>query len=63
MEAKTQYSASVEERETVDCFFEDQEIGLEPRKTNIPVVDFRSVGLPAQSASEKAEKVRGPGAR
>ena len=63
VEAKARYSASVEDRETVDCFLEDQEIGLEPRKITIPVVDFLSVGSPAQSASEKAEKVRGPGAK
>ena len=63
VEANARYSTSVKERETVDYFLEDQEIGLEPRKTNILVVDFLSVGSPAQSASEKAEKVRGPRAR
>ena len=60
VEAKARYSASVEELETVDCFLEDQEIGFEPRKTSIPVVDFLSMGSPTQSASEK---VSGLGAR
>ena len=46
VEAKARYSASVEEQETVDCFLEDQEIGFEPRKTSIPVVDFLSMGSP-----------------
>ena len=63
MEAKARYSAFVEEQETVDCFLENQEIGFEPRKTNIPVVDFLSVVSLAQFASEKAEKVSGVGAR
>ena len=63
VEAKAQYSAFVEEHETVDCFLEDQEIGIEPRKITMPVVDFLSVGSLAQSASEKVEKVRGPGAK
>ena len=61
VDASARYSASMEERETVDYFLEDQEIGLEPRKTKMPVVDFLSDGLPAQSASEKAERVIGPG--
>ena len=63
MEAKARYFASVEERETVDSFFEDYEIGLEPKKTNIPLVFLISVGSLAQFVSQKAEKVRGPGAR
>ena len=63
VEAKARYSASMEDRETVGYFFEDQDMGLEPRKTSCPVVDLRSVGSPAQSASEKAENVRGPGAK
>ena len=63
VEAKARYSASMEDRETVGCFFEDQDMGLEPRKTNYPVVDLRPVGSPTQSALEKAENVRGPGAK
>ena len=42
VEAKAQYSALVEEWETVDYFLEDHKTGLEPRKTNNPVVDFLS---------------------
>lgn len=42
----------------MDCFLEDHEIGLEPRKTNMLVVDFQSVGSPAQSASENIESKR-----
>ena len=61
MDASARYSASVDDREIVDCFLEDQEIGLEPRKTKMLVVDFLSDGSPAQSTSEKAEKVIGPG--
>ena len=30
--ASERYSASMEEQETVGCFLEDQDIGLEPRK-------------------------------
>ena len=63
VEAKAQYSAFVEDRETVGCFFEDQDMGLEPRKTNILVVDLRSIGSPAQSTSKRAGKVIGPGAK
>ena len=61
VDASARYSALVDERETVDCFLEDQEIGLEPRKTKMLVVDFLSDGSPAQFASEKAERVIGPG--
>ena len=42
---------------------EDHEMGLEPRKTNKPVVDFLSEGSLAQFASEKADRVKGPGER
>lgn len=34
--------------------------GLESRKTNKLAVDFLSIESPAQLASEKADKVRGP---
>jgi hypothetical protein len=47
------YSALVLDRETVGCFFADQEIRFEPRKIAKPPVDFLSSEHPAQSASEK----------
>ena len=47
------YSASVEERATVRCFVELQEIRLTPRKIRKEHVDVRSSGLLAQFASEK----------
>ena len=59
--ANAQYSAYVEERDTVLCFLADQEMGLGPRKTSKPVVERLSEGSPAQSASEKAVIDRGPG--
>ena len=52
--AKHRYSASVDERATVDCFLEDQEIGLGPRKTQNPLVERQSCGEPAQFASQYA---------
>ena len=55
--ASAWYSALVE-RATVVCFLEDQEIGLEPRKTKNPVVEFLSEGSLAQSASVKVDRVR-----
>lgn len=61
MVANVIYSASIEEREIVDCFFEDHDTGLDPRKTMNPVVEQRLVGSPAQSALAKADKVKGPG--
>lgn len=51
------YSASADERDTVLCFFVFHEIGLEPRRTQKPVVDRRVVGHPAQSESQKPFKV------
>ena len=33
MVAKARYSTSVKERDTMDCFLEDQDMGLGPRKT------------------------------
>ena len=58
--AKALYSASVEERGTVGCFLANQEIGFETRKTNNHMVQCMSVGSPAQSASEKAVRDKGP---
>jgi hypothetical protein len=48
------YSASLLDLETVDCFFADHEIKLEPKKITKPPVDLRSSEHPAQSASENA---------
>jgi len=52
--ARALYSASVEDCDTVCCFFYDQEMGLEPKNITNPVVESLSLGLPAQSASENA---------
>jgi hypothetical protein len=46
------YSASAEERETTLCFFVFQEIMLEPKKMQYPVVERRVVGKLAQSESQ-----------
>ena len=43
----TRYSASVEERATMHCFIELQEIGLAPRKIRKTYVEVQSFGLPA----------------
>ena len=59
--ANALYSASVEDRDIVFCFLADHEMGLGPRNTNNPVVERLSVGSPAQSASEKAVRIKGPG--
>lgn len=55
-EAKARYSASIEERETVDCRFADQKIRFEPSYVQKPVVDRLVVLHLAQSASEKPYK-------
>ena len=52
--ASALYSASVLERATTVCFLLLQEIRESPRRKQYPVVDRRSVGSPAQSASEYA---------
>ena len=41
------------------CFFVFHEMGLEPRKTQKPVVERRVTGQPAQSESQKPLKVSG----
>ena len=45
--ARAQYSASVEERATMVCFLEDQEIREGPRNTRRPIVERRLEGSPA----------------
>jgi hypothetical protein len=47
VEARLRYSASVDERDTVFCFFETQVMGVEPRKTILLDVDRRLTGFPA----------------
>lgn len=48
------YSASVNDRDTICCFLEYQEIGLDPKKKTKPVVDCLLLGSYAQSASLNA---------
>jgi len=48
------YSASVEDFETIGCFFKRQAITLGPKNTAQPVVDQQVSLHPAQSASEYA---------
>jgi len=48
------YSAFIEERETVGCFQELHEIKFEPKNTQWTLVECRSLGQLAQSASEYA---------
>jgi hypothetical protein len=47
------YSDSAEERETVCCFLDFQEMRESPIKTQQPVMDLRVSKHPAQSASQK----------
>ncbi|PHT47012.1 hypothetical protein T459_35626 [Capsicum annuum] len=49
---KSPNSASVLERATVGCFLVDQEMRLEPRKMQKPVVDRLVAEQPAQSESQ-----------
>jgi hypothetical protein len=53
-----QYSASAEERETVCCFLDFQEIRASPRKTQNPVIECRESEQAAQSLSQKALSLR-----
>lgn len=48
----TLYSASADDRETVDCFLAFQDIKEVPNVTQYPVSDWRVVGQAPQSASE-----------
>ena len=50
---RERYSASMEERETVGCFLEDKEIGLESRKAMNPKMEHWSEVSLAQSKSQK----------
>ena len=50
--------ASLEERETVLCFVELQEIRLAPRKIRKAPVEVRLFGLPTQFASQKPCNVK-----
>ena len=54
VEASARYSASVDDLETVGCFFDFQDMRESPRKTQKPVTERRESGHPAQSESEKA---------
>ena len=46
------YSASVDERAVIGCFFDRHEIVPLPRRNTWPEVDFREIEHPAQSESE-----------
>ena len=50
--ARARYSASVEDRETLGCFFVHREIRFGPKKMRNPDVDFLSFLSFAQSKSE-----------
>ena len=52
VEAIARYSTSVEDLDTISYFLFLQEIRESPKKIQNPVVDLRSVGSLAQSASE-----------
>lgn len=51
---RARYSASAEERDVVDCFFDFQETKESPRKIQKPVTERLVSGQEAQSASQKA---------
>ena len=52
------YSASVVERTTQACFLQCQEIRLDPRMWNVPLVLFLSILQPAKYESEKLVKLK-----
>ena len=58
--ASARYSASVVDRTTALCFFELQEMGLDPKKLIYAEVDVRSSIFPAQSALEYVLNTRVP---
>nr|GEZ85492.1 hypothetical protein [Tanacetum cinerariifolium] len=60
VEAITLYSASVEDRETTDCFFVFQDMGQPLNKRRYHVLDRLVKGHPSQSKSQYAVKVVGP---
>lgn len=49
----------MEERETVFCFLDFQQMSEDPRITQNPVIDFRVSGHLAQSESAKPYSLRG----
>lgn len=53
MVARPLYSTSAEDRETVGCFFNFQEIRESPREIQKPVTDRQVSGHAPQSASTK----------
>jgi hypothetical protein len=54
---RARYSASVLERETIDCFLAVHVRKLGQKNIQAPVVDRQSSTEPAQSTSEKLRKV------
>ena len=51
--AIARYSASELDRDIVLCFFAHQDMMLDSKKVQYPVVERRIIGHPAQSASQK----------
>ena len=49
------YSASIDNKATMDCFFEVYEIALPPIRNVYPEIDFWSISFKAQPASEKLD--------
>ena len=58
VQARDRYSTLMLDLETVGCFFEDQEIQLDPKYIQYPVVLLRVTLQPPQFASQKPFKVR-----